>query len=73
MLPQTLTLCHRLTKRLILVSPKISSKILFEQYGDIIEEVNIFYDIENLESKKSKEDFYQIKPKNITELKLKYE
>ena len=50
-----------------------SSKILFEQYGDMVEEVNIFYDIENLESKKSKEDFYQIKPKNITELKLKYE
>ena len=39
----------------------------------MVEEVNIFYDIENLESKKSREDFYQIKPKNITELKLKYE
>ena len=50
-----------------------SSKILFKQYGDTVEEVNIFYDIENLESKESKEDFYQIKPKNITELKLKYE
>ena len=50
-----------------------SSKILFKQYGNKVEEVNIFYDIENLESKKLKEDFYQIKPKNITEFKLRYE
>ena len=50
-----------------------ASRILFEQYGDKVEEINIFYDIENLESKKSREDFYQIKPKNITEFKLSYE
>lgn len=49
------------------------SKILFEQYDDKVEEINIFYDIENLESKKSKKDFNQIKPKNITEFKLRYE
>jgi hypothetical protein len=50
-----------------------SSRILHEQYGNIVEEVNIFYDIENLESKKSREDFYKIIPKNITEIELKYE
>ena len=26
-----------------------ASRILFEQYGDKVEEINIFYDIENLE------------------------
>ena len=50
-----------------------ASRILFEQYGDKVEEINIFYDIENLESKKSREDFYKIRPKNITEFKMRYE
>jgi hypothetical protein len=49
------------------------SNILYKQYGEKIEEINIFYDINSLRSKKRREDFYQITPKNITELMIKYE
>ncbi len=49
-----------------------TSEALFNLYGKKVEEVNISYDIENLNRKKSKEDFDNINPINISEFRLKY-
>ena len=47
-------------------------RALFNLYGKKVEEVNVSYDIENLDKKKSKKDFQNINPINISEFKLKY-
>lgn len=49
------------------------SPILFKFFGDLVEEVNMFYDIENIETKTSKKDFMKIVPLNLSEFKMKYE
>lgn len=47
-----------------------TSEILLKQYNGIAEEVNIFYDIENIYDKKSKKDFSNIVVSNISRMKL---
>lgn len=48
------------------------SRALFNLYGKKVEEVNVSYDIENLDKKKTKKDFNLINPINISEFKLHY-
>jgi hypothetical protein len=49
-----------------------TEEALFNLYGKKVEEINVSYDIENLDKKKSKKDFDIINPINIRELKIKY-
>lgn len=46
-------------------------KVLQKQYKGKVEEVNVYYDIEDIESKKNKCDFDIIKPINVSDLELK--
>lgn len=46
---------------------------VFEKYWPgIAEEINIYYDIDNVKSKKHQSEFDVIKPINVTKLELKY-
>jgi hypothetical protein len=50
-----------------------TSESLYKHFDDRVEEVNIFYDIKDIDLKKSKKDFKNITPLNITKIKLQYE
>lgn len=47
-------------------------RALLNLYGQKVEEVNVSYEIENLDKKKTKKDFDIINPINISEFKLQY-
>lgn len=49
------------------------SPILFKFFGNLVEEVNMFYDIEHIETKTNKKDFTEIVPLNLSEFRIKYE